>query len=84
MRALGTFLHATSDTATAALHTASIATVVGAIAAVYTQSLRNGLIVAIGALAFAAAGFGFSLWRTYGSGKHRVLFRRRRRMPRPS
>jgi hypothetical protein len=84
MRALGTFLHATSDTATAMLHTGSIATAVGAAAAIYTQSLRYGLIVGVSVLVFAATGFGFSLWRTYGSGKHRFLFRRRQRMPRPA
>jgi hypothetical protein len=67
MRTLSTLLHATSDTATALLHVGSIAIAMGAFAAVYTQQLRYGLVVGIAALVFAGAGFGFSLWRTYGA-----------------
>jgi hypothetical protein len=74
MRALSTFLHATSDTATALLHAASIAIVAGAIAAACTARLRIGVIVGVCALIVAAAGFGFSLWRTYGPATRRQVF----------
>jgi hypothetical protein len=65
MRTLSTFLHATSETATALLNVGSIAVAVGAVAVACTQQLRYGLIVGAGTLVFAGAGFGFSLWRTY-------------------
>jgi hypothetical protein len=84
MRALGTFLHATSDTATAILHTASIGVAVGAAAAAYTHHLRYGLIVGAATLLFAGAGFGFSLWRTYGPRTRRHILFRRWRAHRPS
>jgi hypothetical protein len=74
MRALSTFLHATSDTATALLHVASIAIAAGAIAAACTARLRIGVIVGACALIVAAAGFGFSLWRTYGPSTRRQVF----------
>jgi hypothetical protein len=77
MRTFSTLLHATSDTATALLHVASIAVAVGAVAAIYTQQLRYGLIVCVGTLLFAGAGFGFSLWRTYRPRPRRFLFRRK-------
>ena len=70
MRALSTFLHATSDTATALLNVASIAIATGAVI---------GLIVGACALIIAAAGFGFNLWRTYGPSTRRRVFWFRRR-----
>lgn len=79
MRTLSTFLHATSDTATAVLNVASISVAAGAVAAAYTAQLRVGLIVGASTLLIAGAGFGLSLWRTYGppSRRHVFLFRRR-------
>lgn len=79
MRTFNTVLHVTSEAATAALHAASIAVVVGAAAAAYTQRLSYGLVVGAAALACAGAGFGLSLWRTYGpdTRRHAVLLRRR-------
>jgi len=79
MRTLSTLLHATSDTATAALYVASIAVGVGGVAAAYTHQLRYGLIVGAGTFICAGAGFGFGLWRTYGPHikHHRLLHRRR-------
>jgi hypothetical protein len=79
MRALSSFLHATSDTATALLNMASIAIAAGAVAAACTAQLRIGLIVGACALLAAAAGFGFNLWRVYGPStrRHVFLFRRR-------
>jgi hypothetical protein len=74
MRALSTFLHATSDTATALLNVASIAIATGAVAAACTARLRIGLIVGACALIIAAAGFGFNLWRTYGPSTRRRVF----------
>ncbi len=65
MRALTNFLHATSETAAAVLNVASISVAAGALAAVCTQQLRYGVIIGIGALVCAGAGFGFSIWRTY-------------------
>ena len=79
MRTLSTFLHATSDTATALLNVASIAIAVGAVAAACTAQLRTGLIVGGCALIAAAAGFGFNLWRTYGPPTRRQVFLFRRR-----
>jgi hypothetical protein len=76
MRALSTFFHATSDTATALLNMASISVAAGAVAAACSAQLRIGLIVGGCALIVSAAGFGFSLWRTYGR-RHVFLFRRR-------
>jgi hypothetical protein len=79
MRTLSTFLHATSDTATAVLNVASISVAAGAVAAACTAQLRVGLIVGASTLLIAGAGFGLSLWRTYGpaSRRHVFLFRRR-------
>jgi hypothetical protein len=79
MRTLSTFLHATSDTATAILNVASISVAAGAVAAACTAQLRVGLIVGASTLLIAGAGFGLSLWRTYGptSRRHVFLFRRR-------
>jgi hypothetical protein len=79
MRALSTFLHATSDTATALLHIASISVAAGAVAAACTARLRVGLIVGVCALIVAAAGFGLSLWRIYGPSTRRQVFLFRRR-----
>ena len=79
MRTLSTFLHATSDTATAALNVASISVAAGAIATACTAQLRVGLIVGGCALLIAGAGFGLNLWRTYGPStrRHVFLFKRR-------
>jgi hypothetical protein len=80
MRTLSTFLHATSDTATAILNVASISVAAGAVAAACTAQLRVGLIVGASTLLIAGAGFGLSLWRTYGPPtrrRHVFLFRRR-------
>jgi hypothetical protein len=74
MRTFETWLHATSDTATAVLHVASISVAVGAVAAACTQQLRYGIIVAIAAFVCAGAGFGFHLWRTYGPPQRRQSF----------
>ena len=79
MRALSTFLHATSDTASALLHMASIAIAAGAVAAACTARLRIGLIVGACALIIAAAGFGFNQWRSYGPSTRRQVFLFRRR-----
>jgi hypothetical protein len=79
MRALSTFLHATSDTATAVLNMASIAVAAGAVAAVCTAQLRIGLIVGACTLVIAAAGLGFNLWRMYGPPTRRRVFLFRRR-----
>jgi hypothetical protein len=79
MRTLSTFLHATSDTATAILNVASISVAVGAVAAAYTAQLRVGLIVGASTLLVAGAGFGLSLWRTYGPPSRRRMFLFRRR-----
>lgn len=79
MRALSTFLHATSDTATALLNVASIAIAAGAVAAACTARLRVGLIVGACTLIIAAAGFGLNLWRTYGPSTRRQVFLFRRR-----
>lgn len=65
MRTLSTFLHATSETATAVLNIGSIAVAAGSIAIACTQQLRYGLIVGGATLVCAGAGYGFSLWRTY-------------------
>lgn len=78
MRALSTFLHATSDTASALLNMASIAIAAGAVAAACTARLRIGLIVGACALIIAAAGFGLNLWRTYGPSTRRQVFLFRR------
>jgi hypothetical protein len=79
MRALSTFLHATSDTATALLHIASISVAAGAVATACTARLRVGLMVGVCALIVAAAGFGLSLYRTYGPSTRRNVFLFRRR-----
>jgi hypothetical protein len=79
MRTLSTFLHATSDTATALLNVASISIAAGTIAAACTAQLRIGLIVGTCALIAAGAGFGFNLWRVYGPSTRRQVFLFRRR-----
>jgi hypothetical protein len=79
MRTLSTFLHATSDTATAILNVASISVAAGAVAAACTAQLRVGLIVGASTLLIAGAGFGLNLWRTYGPSSHRHVFLFRRR-----
>ena len=72
-----TLLHFLSDAACAALNVASIAIAAGTLAAIYTHRLRDGVLVALGTLVFAAAGFGYSMWRTYRP-RRSQMFRSRR------
>jgi hypothetical protein len=73
-----TFLHFISDAACAVLNVASIAIAAGTVAAIYTHRLRDGVLVALGTLVFAGAGFGYSIWRTYRPRRRSQMFRSRR------
>jgi hypothetical protein len=62
MRAI---LHVSVETMTAVLYIASFAVFVGAVAVVYTQSLRTGLLIAGTAFISGTLGFAYSVWRLY-------------------
>ena len=62
MRAL---LHVSSVTLTAAVHLASMAVALGAISAIYSQSIRTGLLVTAGALIAGLVGFIYSAWKIH-------------------
>ena len=66
-----TLVHISALTLTAVVHIASIAVVLGAIAAIYSQSIRTGLLVALGALIAGISGFSYSVWKIGGSLPHR-------------
>lgn len=72
------FMHFISDAACAVLNVASIAIAAGTVAAIYTHRLRDGVLVALSTLAFAGAGFGYSIWRTYRPRGRSRMFRSRR------
>jgi len=72
-----TFLRFISDAACAVLNVASIAVAAGTVAAIYTHRLRDGVLVALGTLLFAGAGFGYSIWRTYRPRLTSQMFRSR-------
>jgi len=59
------FLHASTLTLTAVVHMASIAVALGAMAAVYSQSIKTGVLVTAGALVAGIVGFGYSLWKIH-------------------
>jgi hypothetical protein len=73
-----TFFHFLSDAICAVLYMASIAIAAGTVATVYTHRLRDGMLVGLAALVCAAAGFGYSIWRTYWPRRSTSLFRSRR------
>ena len=60
-----TVLHFLADAACAVLNVTSIAIAAGAIAAIFTHRLRDGLLVALGVFVLAGLGFAYSIWRTY-------------------
>jgi hypothetical protein len=60
-----TFLHLSTVTLTALVHIASMAVVLGALAAIYSQSIRTGLLVALAALISGSAGFGYSVYQIH-------------------
>ena len=75
-----TILHFSTVTLTAVVHLASVAVALGAMAAIYSQSIKTALLVAAAALVAGLVGFGYSvwklhkplpspLWREYGSGR---------------
>jgi hypothetical protein len=59
------FLHVSTLTLTAVVHMASIAVALGAMAAVYSQSIKTGVLVTAGALVAGIVGFGYSLWKIH-------------------
>jgi len=60
-----TFLHLSTVTLTALVHIASMAVVLGALAAIYSQSIRTGLLVALAALISGSAGFAYSVYKIH-------------------
>jgi hypothetical protein len=54
-----------SEILTALVNIASFAVLVGAMGAVYAQSVRTGLLVAGIAFVSASLGFAYSVWRLY-------------------
>ena len=64
---MSTFIHISTVTLTAVVHIASIAVVLGALAAIYSQSIATGLLVALGALIAGVSGFSYSVWKIGGS-----------------
>lgn len=65
----------TANAACTVLYTASMAVVIGAAASVYTQRLRDGLLVALGAFLFGCAGLAYGVWRTHFSRRRPTLRR---------
>ena len=60
-----TFLHLSTVTLTALVHIASMAVVLAALAAIYSQSIRTGLLVALAALISGSAGFAYSVYKIH-------------------
>ena len=60
-----TFLHVSTLTLTAVVHMASIAVALGAMAAIYSQSIKTGVLVTTGALVAGIVGFSYSLWKIH-------------------
>jgi hypothetical protein len=62
---MGTFVRVSTVTLTAFVHIASVAVVLGALAAVYSQSIATGLLVTLGALIAGICAFCYSLWKMH-------------------
>jgi hypothetical protein len=62
-----TLVHVSTVTLTAVVHIASIAVLLGALAAIYSQSIATGLLVAFAALIAGVSGFSYSVWKISGS-----------------
>jgi hypothetical protein len=60
-----TALRVSRETLTALVNIASLTVIVGTVVAIYTQSIRTGLLIAGTAYASAALGFMYSVWRLY-------------------
>jgi hypothetical protein len=56
-----------STALTAVVHIASMAVLLGALAAIYSQSIATGLLVAFAALIAGLSGFSYSVWKISGS-----------------
>ncbi len=59
------FVQVSTVTLAAIVHIASVAVVLGALAAVYSQSIATGLLVTLGALIAGICGFCYSLWKLH-------------------
>jgi len=60
-----TLLHVSSVTLTALVHMATVGVTFGALAAIYSQSVKTGLLVATAALSAGVMGFAYSVWRIH-------------------
>jgi len=58
-------VHLSAVTLTAVVHIASMAVVLGALAAIHSQSIKTGVLVTIGALIAGVAGFLYSVWKIH-------------------
>jgi hypothetical protein len=58
-------LHVSGQTLIALINIASFAVVVGMFAAIYTQSLRTGLVIAVTTFIAGGLGFAYSIWLLY-------------------
>ena len=58
-------LRVSAETLTAVVHIASFAIIVGAFAAIHTQSLRTGLMILGTAFFSGCLGFIYSVWRLF-------------------
>jgi ABC-type uncharacterized transport system permease subunit len=66
-------LYVSAQTLMALINMASFAVVLGSLAAIYTQSLRMGLVVAGTALLAGGLGFAYSIWLLYRPRSRRAL-----------
>jgi len=66
-------LYVSAQTLMALINMASCAVVLGSLAAIYTQSLRMGLVVAGTALLAGGLGFAYSIWVLYRPRSRRAL-----------
>jgi hypothetical protein len=60
-----TFLQISTVTLTALVHIASIAVALGAIAAIYSQSIGTGLLATLAALIAGVSAFSYSVWKIH-------------------
>ena len=60
-----TLLYVSGQTATALINIATMAVVLGTLAAIYTQAVGTGQLVTAAAFISGASGFGYSVWRLY-------------------
>ncbi len=69
-----TLFYVSGQTVMALINMATLAVILGALAAIYTHDILTGLLVLAAAFISGTVGFGYSMWRLYRP-RRGVLFR---------